>query len=280
MLPKNIPWFLCRFSVWSENRMNVPRRRPRSPLLKFALKNRGFVLKKTEKRHGMPWRVTPSGLLHHIFSPPSTRLVSWILGVFQHPSTIFTTVYPFKGCIYQFYPYAPSPLCLPLPPPPPPPPRLTLHPPLLFRASASTSSLCAMSKPSSAPPASESSLPDATREEFLLHKAGQHSRQRRFDLALQDCEELLHLDGSHPQALRIKACVSEAHQEWGKAAYSYLEGLAGSPEDPVLRQGFDTALALIRTQSPKAQIKASRPVQPPFCDGNICSISGVTCRQG
>jgi hypothetical protein len=116
-----------------------------------------------------------------------------------------------------------------------------------------------MSKPSSAPPASESSLPDATREEFLLHKAGQHSRQRRFDLALQDCEELLHLDGSHPQALRIKACVNEAHQEWGKAAYSYLEGLAGSPEDPVLRQGFDTALALIRTQSPKAQIKASRP---------------------
>ena len=93
----------------------------------------------------------------------------------------------------------------------------------------------------------------------LLQKAGQHSRQRRFDLALQDCEELLHLDSTHPQALRIKACVSEAHQEWGKAAYSYLEGLAGSPDDPVLRQGFDTALALIRNQSPKAQIKASRP---------------------
>lgn len=75
-----------------------------------------------------------------------------------------------------------------------------------------------MSKSSGAS-ATESALPDSTREEFLLHKAGQHSRQRRFDLALQDCEELLHLDSSHPQALRIKACVSEAHQEWGKAAY-------------------------------------------------------------
>jgi hypothetical protein len=59
---------------------------------------------------------------------------------------------------------------------------------------------------------SESALPDATREEFLLQKAAMHSRQRRFDLALQDCEELLHLDGGHPQALRIKACVSEAQQ--------------------------------------------------------------------
>jgi hypothetical protein len=107
--------------------------------------------------------------------------------------------------------------------------------------------------------ATESALPDAAREEFLLQKAGQHSRQRRFDLALQDCEELLHLDSTHPQALRIKACVSEAHQEWGKAAYSYLEGLAGSPDDPVLRQGFDTALALIRNQSPKAQIKVMFP---------------------
>lgn len=44
--------------------------------------------------------------------------------------------------------------------------------------------------------------------------------------------------------------------------YSYLEGLAGSPDDPVLRQGFDTALALIRTQSPKAQIKVRGPLQP------------------
>ncbi len=128
-----------------------------------------------------------------------------------------------------------------------------------------------MSNPSSAASSSESALPDVAREEFLLQKAAQHSRQRRFDLALQDCEELLHLDSSHPQALRIKACVSEAcissriraaekkcntliqaHQEWGKAAYcspppavcfcntlnrySYLEGLAGSPDDPVLRQ--------------------------------------------
>ena len=41
--------------------------------------------------------------------------------------------------------------------------------------------------------------------------------------------------------------------------YSYLAGLAASPDDPVLRQGFDTALALIRTQSPKAQIKV-RPL--------------------
>jgi hypothetical protein len=93
-----------------------------------------------------------------------------------------------------------------------------------------------MSQPSSASSSSDSALPDVVREEFLLQKAAQHSRQRRFDLALQDCEELLHLDSSHPQALRIKACVSEAHQEWGKAAYSYLEGLAGSPDDPVLRQ--------------------------------------------
>jgi hypothetical protein len=76
-----------------------------------------------------------------------------------------------------------------------------------------------MSQPSSASSSSESALPDVVREEFLLQKAAQHSRQRRFDLALQDCEELLHLDSSHPQALRIKACVSEAHQEWGKAAY-------------------------------------------------------------
>jgi hypothetical protein len=80
-------------------------------------------------------------------------------------------------------------------------------------------SFAAMSKSSTAASATESALPDSTREEFLLQKAGQHSRQRRFDLALQDCEELLHLDSSHPQALRIKACVSEAHQEWGKAAY-------------------------------------------------------------
>ncbi len=42
--------------------------------------------------------------------------------------------------------------------------------------------------------------------------------------------------------------MSEASQEWGKAAYSYLEGLSASPDDPVLRQGFDTALALIRQQ--------------------------------
>jgi hypothetical protein len=135
-----------------------------------------------------------------------------------------------------------------------------------------------MSKSPSVVSTSESSLPDATREEFLLHKAGQHSRQRRFDLALQDCEELLHLDVGHPQALRLKACVSEAHQEWGKAAYSYLEGLAASPEDPVLRQGFDTALALIRNQSPKAHIKARLPHPiAAFCEGNSFSTSGVNC---
>jgi hypothetical protein len=244
----------------------------------FAHQNRdlGFKKRQTSRAHashsfGFPPPPPPP------FFPPwldSTR-VSWILGVFQHCLRHLHNMILVQNVHYL---YCPSPLCLPPPPPPPPPPCPCT--PLLFRTSVSASSLCAMSKPSSAPPASESSLPDATREEFLLHKAGQHSRQRRFDLALQDCEELLHLDGTHPQALRIKACVNEAHQEWGKAAYSYLEGLAGSPEDPVLRQGFDTALALIRTQSPKAQIKASGPTQPPLCENNFCSISGFTCGQG